>query len=302
MLRGFLTGRSKPNEARRGTANPAFFMRLFFLLLFISAQAQITLTTENDFYAPKNKDRNYSNGAQITYSTEGVDWKVIHNLYTPQDIEQKELIENDRPYAALLALSRDRIVDDGVNRRLFGITAGVIGPSACGEEVQTQVHKVVGTRTPLGWDNQLSDEPVLNFRYEQDKYLSSEYFVIGRGYRLDAGNLLTAASFHIPFRFGYNAGQYREKRVIIEGLGHKDWSFGVEADFAVKFIGRDLTLDGNTFRDSHSVEKENVYGEASYGFFAQKNDFSIGVKQVARTEQFEEQQGAQMFGIISVGF
>lgn len=269
----------------------------------MSAQGQITLTSENDFYAPNNKDRNFSNGAQVTYSTPEYDYRFIHNLYTPQDITNPNLIENDRPYAGFVAVSKDRVWNDGFNRKVFGATVGLIGPAALGEDVQSTVHNWSNSRDPKGWDNQLNNEPILNLRYESDRMVGSDNFQIGRGFRIDAGNFLTGISFRAPIKAGYNVSSYRDQRVIIEGLEKKsEWSFGLELDLAIKFVAYDVTLDGNLFSDSHSVEKEWFYTEIGYGGFVQKGDVSVGVKQVRRGEQFKGQDGGQYFGVIRLSF
>lgn len=47
----------------------------------------------------------------------------------------------------------------------FQIYVGVLGPYSLAEQFQTQVHKWVDSEKPLGWDNQLKTEPLLNLNY-----------------------------------------------------------------------------------------------------------------------------------------
>src|SRR5690606_25591645 len=48
------------------------------------------------------------------------------------------------------------------------LTLGVVGPAALGEQTQKFVHKnITDSPRPMGWDNQLNNEPALMLSWER---------------------------------------------------------------------------------------------------------------------------------------
>jgi len=65
-------------------------------------------------------------------------------------------------------------------------------------------------------------------------------------------------------------------------------------------VGRDIFLDGNSFSDGPSVEKNHLVGDVQAGFVVNYNPVRIGYTYVFRTEQFENQGGEHIFGAVSI--
>jgi lipid A 3-O-deacylase len=92
-----------------------------------------------------------------------VEFSIGQNMFTPGDITQSELVEDDRPYAGWTYLStayhRKCKAD---NKLLFMDTVelqiGIVGPESFGEDAQKLIHEIRDLTRPNGWDNQLDNE------------------------------------------------------------------------------------------------------------------------------------------------
>ena len=144
-----------------------------------------SLQLENDLFA-STEDRFYTHGTEVSYASvepppefldmlteklpfyhkgpQGIHgFSIGQKIFTPEDIEEPGLIENDRPYAGWLYLDVGiaHVFEDSINRQKINgliLTLGVIGPSSYADEIQTEFHRMINTTIPQGWDNQLHDE------------------------------------------------------------------------------------------------------------------------------------------------
>ena len=67
-------------------------------------------------------------------------------------------------------------------------------------------------------------------------------------------------------------------------------------------MGRNIFLDGNTFRSSPSVDKEPLVADLQAGVSVfSRSGLRLDVSVVHRTQEFEHQGGADNFGIVSFG-
>jgi len=85
--------------------------------------------------------------------------------FTPDDIEQTQVIANDRPYASLVYISASRVYPLAKGNSIStGLTLGVLGSDLVGD-VQNELHRWLGNDVAQGWDNQISDGGELTARY-----------------------------------------------------------------------------------------------------------------------------------------
>ena len=298
----------------------------------------LTFTAENDLFGG-GTDRYYSNGVLLSYRSPSADlpapiawidrqldagfgpgstrWGISlgQNLYTPQDKYINPPDPRDRPYAAHLyaALSLDR--STAGTQTIAELQLGVVGPSALGEEVQNNYHRLIRVRRLDGWDSQLRDEPTANLLLE-------------RRWRVSTGALAGLETELIPSVVG-TAGN----AAIYAGLGgtarigrglDADWGpprirpavagsaffqptqpFGYYAFAGIdgRYVVRDIFLDGNTFRSNTlSVSKRPFVGEARLGAAVFWRSTRIAYTQVVRSEEFYGQKGTQTFGSLSASF
>lgn len=65
-------------------------------------------------------------------------------------------------------------------------------------------------------------------------------------------------------------------------------------------VRRDIFLDGNTFADSHSVEKKNFVGDLSAGVSVNYRNTKLAYAFVYRTKEFSGQDDGQVFGSLTL--
>lgn len=65
---------------------------------------------------------------------------------------------------------------------------------------------------------------------------------------------------------------------------------------------RDIFLDGNTFKESHSVDKNLLTAEILTGIGLIIDRFKISYAFVYQTKKFKQQEEADIFGTITVSY
>ncbi len=245
------------------------------------------------------------------------------NMYTPTDTTASALLPDDRPYAAWLYLGA-AFHDYGVPVRLgggatrarldvFEVNLGMVGPSALGRQVQNLVHDLIGVARSNGWDNQIDDEPGLNLIYERKWRYSTDGDAAGWGVdaipRVGAslGNVFTYANAGLELRAGWALPRDFGTSLIRPSgdsnpAARPGFTAFVFLSSEVRAVARDITLDGNTFRDSHSIDREwfvhDLAGGVGLGFAA----FQLTYTQARRSKEFVGQEEPQDFGSINVTF
>ncbi|MEP7264673.1 MAG: lipid A deacylase LpxR family protein [Bacteroidota bacterium] len=179
-----------------------------------------------------------------------------HDAYTPTSIRHEEILQNDHPYAATLMLRMFTISTNNEKKKRItsGITLGVIGPSAGGEEMQKGIHDALDNITPLGWQNQVSNDVVLNYRFHYERKLLSvkNYFLLNGNATINAGTLKDNAGAGLSIMIG----SFQSPFAITNDDSHKHRNFQIYmyVNPEVKCIGYDAVLQGGLFnRDSPYV-------------------------------------------------
>ncbi len=241
------------------------------------------------------------------------------SIYTPDDTKTRELQKNDRPYAGFLygflALhaKQEQMMDT------FELTVGMVGPSALGEPAQNEVHRMRGLNTAKGWNNQLRDEPVgmltwgRNYRLNPQSAWSGWNWDILPYHTLTAGNVLTQATVGSEARLGWNlppsfgTSQIRPGSSVgapnpegEAGQTPTSWGFYFFAGAEGRAVAHNIFLDGNTWRNSHSVSKEPLVGELNVGVAVTINTVQVAYQHVYLTEEFKKQSGGQNYGSITL--
>lgn len=63
----------------------------------------------------------------------------------------------------------------------------------------------------------------------------------------------------------------------------------------------DITLDGNTFKSSHSVDKRPLVADIGYGIVVHRGNWRFAFIRYHRTREFEGQQEVPVYGTITLG-
>jgi hypothetical protein len=169
----------------------------------------VRLHIDNDLFAGRNLDRDYTGGVAITLSgTAARDGLLsldpvltqIDNLFdemlessppagvrharqigllafTPSDIITDEAQQADRPYASLLFASNGRVRVDADDRGAWSssLTVGVLGLHVS-ESLHNVVHEAVGSEAPQGYDHQISagGEPTARYMIARHKLVYAD--------------------------------------------------------------------------------------------------------------------------------
>ncbi|MEZ5530669.1 MAG: lipid A deacylase LpxR family protein [Porticoccaceae bacterium] len=240
-------------------------------------------------------------------------------MFTPTDKEARELLEDDRPYAGFLYLGFAYHVRDEEQLDSLELNVGMVGPASLAEEGQDFIHEIRDIDKFNGWDNQLENELGLQLVYEhKQRFKLSDHwphqdFIAHSGVSL--GNVATYLNFGGEYRIGWRLPQDFGTASLRPGgdnsaPGRGDarycqrWICGLHAFVSVdtRLVARDIFLDGNTFEDSHSVDRRPVVADAAIGFSFLVDGWKISYAKVFRTREFEEQEDPHQYGSLSISY
>lgn len=249
-----------------------------------------------------------------------VAFSLGQDIYTPDNIESSTLLENERPYAGWLygglALHRKTVT----HLDTFELSVGIVGPSALGEESQNSVHRYRDIDEANGWDHQLHDEPGFLLTWQRHSRMASIEKKNGfcadfiPHYGVTLGNVLSTLNTGAESRIGYRIPKDFGTSLIRPGsilsdpfLGSEDSNsrfFGFHFFLGVdgRTVGQNIFLDGNTWEDSHSVDKKTFVMDAYGGIAVHYQCFKITYTHVWRSKEFTDQDKPQLFGSLSLRY
>jgi hypothetical protein len=290
---------------------------------------------ENDKFT--GTDRHYTNGVQLTYLSPKDDvprwlraasrylpgmpesaalragYVLGHSIFTPNDVSTAEPLPDERPYAgwlygglALVAETEDRL-------DTWELDLGIVGPSARGEEVQNSFHGLIGVEEAAGWDNQLDDEFGYALIYERKWRNLWEHRRSGFGVDFiphvggSLGNVGTYLNVGAMFRFGNDLpNDFGAPRIrpSLPGsnffLPRDNFGWYLFAGVDGRAVAYNIFLDGNTEKDSLSVDREPLVGDLQAGLVTHLGWARLAYTYVYRTREFEGQDKPDRFASIGL--
>ncbi|GJM61304.1 hypothetical protein PEDI_18560 [Persicobacter diffluens] len=243
----------------------------------------IQLTLENDFFF--FTDKYYTNGVALSY----IDPVFKHspliyplspfvrdnnqivsgilfrqNMYTPDDTHLDIDRSGDRPYASTLTISQIAysFIPERKLRFRTAFTTGLVGQYALGGITQGLVHKITPSHPPLGWENQIRNDFLMNYFFEVDKGLwtSSLMDVILHG-ETAVGTWQDNVGVGARIRFGHRSPYFSQ----IAPLGaspRRGFDFYLTFGADVKAVFYDATMQGglvfNYEESPHVIERVEV--------------------------------------------
>lgn len=235
--------------------------------------------------------------------------------FTPEDTLARDPDPSDRPYAGWLY---GAVTLTSYTPREFGsleLQIGMVGPAALGEQVQNNTHDLLNIDRALGWDAQIKDEPGLNlvlnrqWRLNQPPGEGRPKFGLVPSLAASLGNVQTYAAAGLMVRVGTELeadfGPPRARPVSAGSVFFQPaerWGWYGFVAVEGRAVARDITLDGNTWRDSRSVEREPLVGDASLGFVVLFPRARLTFTYTLRSKEFETQREGSQFGSLSAAF
>lgn len=295
------------------------FLASLLLLAACVQEGKWNVTTENDYWSgplAKNGDRQYTNGIKIGETLKDDTGTHAYyggqNFYTPEHKHLQDPLPDERPYAGWLYGGYDANYLRSFNvQDTFGIQLGTVGPNSLAEKTQTLVHNSLGQQVPAGWSHQIHNEPgaigIAQRKYKTDAFslgmLEFDTLSTGGG---NLGNIMTQGYIGSQVRLGVNLKSDFGSDVIFPRVSKPYTSFRPAHFGAYVFTGpvaravaRNIFLDGNTFQDSRSVDKEVFVGELRSGIGIDYNDFRFQYTFIAMTDEYKTQKDPARFGSLS---
>jgi len=238
-----------------------------------------------------------------------------HEIYTPTDTHATELLVKDRPYTGLAYYQLGFHNYDAQRMRSLEMTLGIVGPHAYAQEVQAFYHHWTGNPKVNGWPHQLRDEPLVGVAYEDKRKLrypfgASNYGAdvirhigggLGNAFTYASGGLGARLGWKLPHDFGnFGMRPISHNNAVIDERDPRFTDYdprGVHLFAGVDglIFLRNITLDGNTFAESHHVEKEPFIANVIAGFGVIYGRCKITGIHFTRTKEFATQPAAHEF-------
>ncbi len=246
---------------------------------------------------------------------------IGQSIFTPEDISAVPAPPDQHPYAGWLYMQILLAVEDDVPagrapRYLdtYEFEFGMVGPSAQGEEAQSGIHEWLGAPDPQGWDSQLNDEFAFAVSFDRRWRALRVFGDFLGGLEADLtpsagatlGTLRTELRTGLTARIGqridndYGPPRVRPSLAGVEHFRGGQMSWSIFAGVQGRAVAHNLFLDGNTFEDSPSVDREPLVADFQTGFSLSLGDVRLAYTYVWRTEEFETQSGRQDFGALAL--
>lgn len=166
--------------------------------------------------------------------------------YTPTSIESNTILYGDRPFSSCMTVDFFAMASDSVKRRRVSstVTLGIIGPAAQGEEIQAGIHSRTGNVMPLGWQYQIQNDVIVNYRldYEKNLLMAGKAFIVNGTAGADLGTLTDRVNAGINVMAGHCNNPFE---TVSKSRNKIEYYFYGQARMHV--IGYNATLQGGLF-------------------------------------------------------
>lgn len=219
---------------------------------------------------------------------------IGQNMQTPTDLSATELIVDDVPYAGTLGVELNWIAFDDDVFRGYALIVGVVGPSSGAEPTQKWIHKVIGGDKPMGWDNQIPDEPAVNFNgmfkkklfsikgsgdLSADLALNADF---GLGTALTFGEVAAEfrAGWNVPMGFAFVPDPIGRTIAYDATIPHEQ---RLRTSVYLSVVRRQIYmqhfvfLDGSLWRDTHGVDYDRWQHQTIVGLHLTRRRWGLHV-------------------------
>jgi lipid A 3-O-deacylase len=181
--------------------------------------------------------------------------------FTPKSIRMDTLNRLERPYSGTLLMSHflTSIDPEKKQRLTTKFDIGAIGQCAKCEEEQKAIHKALVNIQPLGWENQINNDIILNYSgsFEQGLFLREYFELIGFA---DArfGTLYDDVGGGFYIRIGMMNSYFKNFGIIKNAASNK-FQLYFNARGTAKLVGYNGTLQGGLFENCiYTIEPARI--------------------------------------------
>jgi lipid A 3-O-deacylase len=242
------------------------------------------------------------------------------NIYTPENDDLHVPDPTDRPYAGWSYLEFNLISKTSRLMDALSLQVGVIGRHSYAQETQHLVHDWLRNDQAKGWAFQLKDEIGVNVIFERRWRMFARGAQGAVGFDIvphvgvSVGNVQTFANLGATARVGFNLPSDFGIELIAGGAatnsplddhdprvgGRRRTSLFVFGGVDGRAVARDIFLDGNTWADSRSVDKEPLVGDSYWGVGLVLNKWQLTYTYVVRSKEFKAQRDVNQFGSLAI--
>lgn len=302
----------------------------------------LSITWENDLFTLK--DGGYTNGISVAWAyndfehfskenippwlhsfTEflyistmenkrrAVSYNIGQGMQTASKLSERNLIEDEAPYAGLTMWRAVLYAfDDSIADR-FAISLGFVGPVSGAEPSQRFIHKITGSTSPKGWSNQLNNEMVFQLSSErlwlltrlENRFLGFD--IIGSG-SAALGTLRSDLSSGLSFRLGHDLARTFPTAALMPGREVNPaacdcasaWS--VFVNIQASYVANNILINGNTFEDSHSVPLVHWQAQLVTGAAFSISNWAFMLSTALRSKEYKGQTTHPRFGSLNITY
>lgn len=293
------------------------------------------LIVENDSFT--GTDRNYTSGVQMSYLSRAervpnwlrraavlfpdvndrsklrAGFSLGHSIFTPTEITQPLLIEDDRPYASYLYGGIAVVVETETRLDTWLLNLGIVGPSARGEEVQNGLHEKIGSPTAEGWTNQLRDQlagALVSERRWRNLFQDDVYRLgidINPHVGFSLGNTNTYVNGGVTLRVGNDlANDFGPPRIrpSLPGSSYFETQDGFAwylfAGIDVRYVAYNGFLERDPDRAENKIDPKVWVADAQAGAVLMWRRLRLSYTYIYRTDEFEQQLRPDEFGSLAL--
>lgn len=294
----------------------------------------LNLLMENDAFAAT--DRHYTHGLEVSYLSAPtaatsvasriaawlpnngngevrVGWQFGQAVFTPDDKKARELIPDQRPYAAWLYGGASIVYSEATHIDTWNLLLGTVGPHAKGDVLQKTVHEWLNATEAQGWGNQIGNRlgAMLIVERKWRALAQTRVMRFGADFMphagISLGNVVAYANAGFTIRIGNDLDNDfgpPHIRPSLPGSGffvpHDEWGWYVFAGMDIRFVKTNIFVDDNHLEPLLTIDKKRWVSDIQAGIVMTRGDFRVAYTLVHRSEEFRQQLEPDRFG--SIGF
>lgn len=275
----------------------------------------IRFTYDNDLFS--QMDRYYTQGIMLDFIHPVIKYSPVsyalirlnktalnyYGLHVEQDVFTPKSITymggtvyyGEQPFAATFFVSHT-LASLNPQKKLSlktQLDLGIIGPAAKGKEEQTAIHKATNNDRPLGWNNQVAQDVIINYGATFEKgIINARYFEFISSASVRLGTLYTDAGIGLNARLGLFTPYFNNLGLAKNTHGKNRFKAYVFGRLNGKAVGYNATLQGGVFNTNsvYTIPPGHVtrlVGDAWYGIVLAYKRVSIEYTKAFVTPEFK---------------